>query len=40
MSTHTQPAWNGRTDDDGRLSWALVGECAMLLGLLLLAVFA
>lgn len=35
------PAWNGRDDDDdGKLSWALVGECAMLLGILLLVVFA
>lgn len=33
------PSWNGR-DDDGRLSWELVGECAMLLCILLLVVFA
>lgn len=36
----TAPAWNGRERDDGRLSWSLVGECALLLGFLLLAVFA
>lgn len=32
--------WNGRADDTGRMSWSLVGECALLLGFLILVVLA
>ena len=32
--------WNGRADDTGALSWSLVGECALLAGILLLVLFA
>ena len=31
--------WNGRADD-GRLSWELLGECALLLAFLAVAVLA
>jgi hypothetical protein len=32
--------WNGRADDTGALSWSLVGECALILGFLVLVVLA
>jgi hypothetical protein len=36
----TAPNWNGRADDTGALSWSLVGECALILGFLVLVVLA
>lgn len=35
----TSNNWNGRADD-GAFSWTLVGECALLLAILAVAVFA